>query len=128
MFSASNGGRQNVRRLAIVFWDGTPKADFEQVIQNAIKIRQFGVHVIAVGVGTLPGDSFGLAAVASQPSADSVFIVPSAANLSLIRDSVVMATCNGMNVDTSQGSGPSYHWIDRQTCASTLQIRLEQLL
>jgi len=94
MFTAAAGDRQGVPDVAIVVWDGIPASDWQQAIDYAIQARQRGIRVIGVAVGT-DVQPFGLSTVASWPSTETVFTVPSSSQLPTLRDRIVDATCNG---------------------------------
>ena len=69
-------------------------ADFDVALQTAIDVRRLGVRLLLIGVGTEVNE-LGLSGVASWPTADTVFIVRSASNLTKIRDLVIQSTCDG---------------------------------
>ena len=94
MFTAGAGDRADVPDVAIVVWDGIPASDWQQAIDYAIQARQRGIRIIGVGVGT-DVRSFGLATIASLPTSETVFVVPSSSQLPSLRDKIVNATCNG---------------------------------
>jgi len=100
-FSTSSGGRQNVPDIAIVLWDGGVRADFDDALKEAIDLRQLGVRLLVIGVGTEVYE-LGLESVASWPSDDTVFVVRSGSNLTTITDLVVQSTCNGRSHKTLQ--------------------------
>ena len=93
-FSPLSGSRPEVPHIAVVMWDGKVQADFDNIIRIAIGVRQLGVRLLVVGLGTFV-DVNGLAAVASQPASNTTFSVSTAANLTAFVEPLVWATCNG---------------------------------
>jgi len=97
MFTAAAGDRAGVPDVAIVVWDGIPASDWQQAIDYAIQARQRGIRIIGLAVGT-DVQPFGLSTVASWPASETVFTVPSSAQLPMLRDRIVDATCNGLQL------------------------------
>lgn len=90
----SHGDRADVPNIAVVIWNGQVKADTDIVLRTAIDLRQLGVRLVVLGLGT-DVEQFGLKMVASPPTNDTVFVVPSAANLSTVTAGMISATCDG---------------------------------
>lgn len=85
--------RDNAAKIAIVITDGRSQ-DSAATAQEAQHLRDKGVTVFSIGVGTGPQESE-LRAMASDPDSDHVFIVTNFDALSLIKSSLQQRACEG---------------------------------
>jgi len=95
MFSAVNGDRSNVQSVAVIISDGAANIDRQLTVPYAVSARNNGVYITCVGVGTLL-DMLMLNSMASLPISSSIFSVSSGSQLASLRDSIYMATCDGV--------------------------------
>lgn len=97
--SANGGGRPDVQKLVILLTDGENNAGLEVPEQEANKLKQDGVTVVAIGVGT----KFVLAElqrIASQN--EYVFTSDSFEQLNTLLDKIVNIACEGKQLQTSK--------------------------
>ncbi len=71
MFTDSNGDRTAARNVAILITDGQSN-DHTRTVQEAMKVRDSGIHMFVAGVGNWL-DEQELNAIASYPERDNVF-------------------------------------------------------
>lgn len=51
MFTSANGARKKADKIGIIITDGVSNVNYHKVIPEAEKIRQKGIHLLAIGVG-----------------------------------------------------------------------------
>lgn len=89
----SRNSRRNVTRIVIVITDGRSH-NKAQTISEAQKLKDEGVSVFAIGVGSKTVMSE-LEELASSPSSDYVYTVAKYGLLPIIRTKLAMKTCIG---------------------------------
>ena len=101
MFTATHGARQNVSHIAIIMTDG--KSNEPKVTaKEAAKMRMYGIHVFAVGIGN-GVDMEELHALATPPTVNNVFHVDDYIALPTIKDKLAIKTCGGNIIPSLSG-------------------------
>ena len=90
-FNATYGARKDVARIAVVLTDG--QGNYALTAQQAALLKQAGVTVFAIGVGSINQNE--LEAIASHPNSTHLFVVNDYNALSHIHGSLTQATCEG---------------------------------
>jgi len=96
VFVAANGARLNdpsVTKLIVVITDN-PSANESATLREAELIRDAGIGLVTIGVGTYL-DRYELSAVASYPYTKNMFITNTARTLTVFTDSVKRIICGG---------------------------------
>ncbi|XP_033751134.1 collagen alpha-4(VI) chain-like [Pecten maximus] len=93
MFIRENGARQKVKKIVVVITDGMSHNSNETKIAGEI-VRDLGVTIFAVGVGK-DAQETELRNIASVPTEDHVFHVPSFESLQTIQKRLSNQTCSG---------------------------------
>ena len=96
VFVAANGARlneQSVAKLVVVITDN-PSADKSATRREAELVRDAGIGVITIGVGTYL-DRYELSAVASYPYTMNMFTINTVRNLTTFTDPIKRIVCGG---------------------------------
>ena len=97
VFVVANGARINdpsVTKLIVVITDN-PSANKPATLHEAELIRDAGIGVVTIGVGTHL-DRYELSAVASYPHTSNMFTINTAGNLTVFTDRVKRIICGGL--------------------------------
>ncbi|XP_019711442.1 collagen alpha-4(VI) chain-like [Hippocampus comes] len=102
LFNESAGSRasQGVPQIAVVITDG---ASGDDVVQPALRLREHGVTVFAIGVGG--ANVIELEAIANQPSDDFRFLIDNFQSLQSLSEVVLETICESISNPT-QVPGP----------------------
>jgi len=96
VFVAENGARLNeqaVTKLIVVITDN-PSADKSATRREAELVRDAGVGIVTIGVGTYL-DRYELSAVASHPYTKNMFTINTVRNLTIFTDPIKRIICGG---------------------------------
>jgi len=96
VFVAANGARLNdpsVTKLIVVITDH-PSADHSATLREAELVRDAGIGVVTIGVGT-DFNRYELSAIASFPYTDNMFIVDTVRDLTVFTNRVKRIICGG---------------------------------
>ena len=96
VFVAANGARLNdpsVTKLIVVITDN-PSADHSATLREAELVRDAGIGVVTIGVGTYL-NRYELSAIASFPYTRNMFIIDTVRNLTVFTDPVKRIICGG---------------------------------
>jgi len=96
IFVAANGARLNdqwVNKLVVIVTDN-PSADPSATLREAELVRDAGIGVVTIGVGTYL-NRHELSAVASFPYTRNMFIIDTVRNLSVFIEPVKRIICEG---------------------------------
>jgi len=97
VFVAVNGARlndQSVTKLIVVITDN-PSADKSATRREAELVRDAGIGLVTIGVGTYL-DRYELSAVASYPYTENMFTVNTVRNLTVFTDRIKRIICGGL--------------------------------
>lgn len=94
MFTASNGARDDVPRVAVVITDGE-STDSVKTAKAARAARELGIHLFAIGVGKR-FDRQELESIANEPAKEYVFTVDNYSALQKILKVFAVKTCQGI--------------------------------
>ena len=96
MFKVRHGDRPNVPNILVVITDGTPNINVRRTSQEVRKLREAGIHLLAVGIGVDGNEAVeDLDIVATIPTAHSSFTVPGYRQLQSIRHKLNREICDG---------------------------------
>jgi collagen type VI alpha len=93
IYQTSNGDRQGVPNVAVVFSDGASNIQEDRTVPQAVVDRISGIHIISVAVGKSI-DMVELRGIASFPSEQNVLTVDSFRDLMTLKDRVTTAMCD----------------------------------
>ena len=96
VFVAANGARlsdPSVTKLMVVVTDN-PSANKPSTLAEAELVRNAGIGVVTIGIGTYL-DRYELSAVASFPYTANMFVINTVRNLSIFIDPVKRIICGG---------------------------------
>ena len=98
VFVAENGARlsnSSVTKLVVVITDN-PSADKSATRREAELVRDAGIGVVTIGVGTYL-DHYELSAVASYPYTKNMFTINTVRNLTVFTDRIKRIICGGLS-------------------------------
>lgn len=93
MYTAANGDRDGVPDIVIILTDGVSNINSRRTIPEAVRARERGIHIYAVGIGLR--DTRELDAMATPPASENSFNVQSFDELAALTDKVFQAFCPG---------------------------------
>jgi collagen type VI alpha len=96
MLSAANGYRSDAHTVAILISDGAANIDRPLTIPYAVELRNLGVYIVTLAVGSLV-DTVMMSAIASPPIEYSMLVADRAAVLPNYRDGLINSTCDDLN-------------------------------
>lgn len=99
MFTAENGDRPSVANIAILLTDGVSNVNAYDTIPEAVKARDAGIHIYAIGIGLT--DTTELSQISSLPVDENMFIVTDFNELSNLKERIFDQYCPGIAISMS---------------------------
>jgi len=117
MFTPENGERPNVPNVLIVITNGVSDS-LQQTLQNAVAVRNAGIHIIVVAVGPYVY-STAVNGIASYPPASNIYNAPDYSQLALVEAPLTASLCQVNNTCASNpclNGGTCMNGINLYTC------------